>query len=229
MTKAQLAARAKRKKIYDLRAENASWDDIGKAMGLEYDTVRKYFDIAIKRDGLAPLGDIDLRRGKAFEAKHPAEAAAITLASGVATLLDQDPKYQALRETCKAAGLKPAYVNALIKRLRVGDYSPVAAEVKRLVGKDLVNALQEKTALVIGYMDDVAVSQAGLKDLAIAANVLIEKTQLLQNQPTQIIDFTARQQLGTLVPMMMAEARRRGIDIQGSATRVVDAQVVSSQ
>ena len=223
MTKAQIDAMAKRRKIYDLRAENHSWEDIGKLTGFEPATCEKYFREALKKDGLPPLNSAAAAgKARTIEYQQPDAAAAVIAGMAAASAMGDDPKFKDLREACKNAGMKPGLVTALIKRLQTGNYSVATQEVKRLVGKQLIEALEDKTALVLNYMDEFAVSQAGLKDLSIAANILIEKQQLLKNQPTQIIDFTARQQIWQLMPMMLAEAQRRGIPltIEGTATRV---------
>jgi hypothetical protein len=115
--------------------------------------------------------------------------------------------------------MKPTLVAALIRRMK-STYAPVVTEAKRLTTKELLEGLEEKTSLVMSAIDEYAVSQAGLKDLHIALNILIEKQQLLKNQPTHIIDFHSRQQIGVLVPMMLAEAKRRGITLDGSSVRV---------
>ena len=72
----------------------------------------------------------------------------------------------------------------------------------------------------LSFMDETAMAQASLKDLSINLSVLVEKHQLLQNKPTQIIDFTSRQQLQVLLPRMVAEAKRRGIVVDGESSRV---------
>jgi hypothetical protein len=222
MTTMQIRAREKRKRIYDLRSENHSWDDIAKITGYERATCEKYFRVAVTKDGLPAFESPDYGGTRAMERAQPEAAAAVVAGLAAASALGDDEKFRALREAAKAAGMKPALVSALIKRLSVGNYSMVTQEATRLAGKQLLDALEEKTALVFQYLDEYAVSQASLKDLSIAANILIEKQQLLKNQPTQIIDFTSRQQLGVLLPAIAAEARRRGIEIEGSAVRITE-------
>ena len=65
-------------------------------------------------------------------------------------------------------------------------------------------------------------SQASLKDLSIALGILIEKRELLNNRPTQIIDFTSRLQVQQLLPRMVQEAKRRGIEIDVTPVRVAE-------
>lgn len=225
LSKLELGRMARDREVYDLKAAGKDWAMIAQALGgINAETARTRYKRALRKWGwpaledarhMAPGGD-----KQSLMVAAPEVAAAVTVAAAASALVDDDERFKALREACKAAGLKVGYVTSLIKRLKVGDYSPVAAEVKRLVGKDLLEALETKTSMALSYMDDVAMSQASLKDLSIATNILIEKQQLLKNQPTQIIDFTSRQQIGVLVPMLMSEAKRRGITVDGSATRV---------
>jgi hypothetical protein len=221
-TTMQQRAIDKRRRAYDLRAEGKSWDEVGAAMGLAPASCQKLYNTAVRTDGLPRLTEIsraDVDQ-TSLVARDPAAAAEVVVAMTESALLNEnDARFKALREACKEAGMKPGLVTALIKRM-LSRGAGVLQEVRRLTLPELTAELERKTSLVMSYIDEYSVSQAGLKDLAIAANILIEKHQLLTNKPTQIIDFTARQQLGVLMPMMLAEAKRRGFDIQGTATRV---------
>lgn len=222
-TTMQKRAREKRKLIYDLRRDGNSWDEIGVRLNLAPKTCLHYCDRAVKKDGLEPFESPDAQTGHLIERKNPEGAATVIAAMAMAEVAQDDPKFRDLKDACKQAGMKPTVVAALIKRLQAGKYSPVTAEVKRLAGKDLLETIERKISLVMDYMDEHAVSQAGLKDLSIAADVLVRNHQLLSNQPTHIIDFTSRQQISVLVPQMLAEARRRGITLEGKSERVNDA------
>lgn len=220
MSKAQIAAFEKRKRIYDLHAEGHSWEEVGRAMGLEGATCEKYYRKSIKRGEFEALPSQAGGDRSSLALREPENAAEVIAGMAESSLLNPgDARFKRLREACKEAGMKPSLVNALILRLQRA-CAPVADEVKRLTTKQLLDTLEEKTALALRYIDDYAMSQAGLKDLSIATDILIKNQQLLKNQPTQIIDFTMRQQIGQLMPQMLAEARRRGIMIEGAATRL---------
>ena len=62
-------------------------------------------------------------------------------------------------------------------------------------------------------LEAIRISQASAKDLGYIINILIEKHQLLNNRPTQIVDANTHQQLSALVPALVEEARRRGIPL----------------
>jgi hypothetical protein len=53
--------------------------------------------------------------------------------------------------------------------------------------------------------------------LAIITGILTEKEQLLLGKPTQILSHQERKNLNELIPVLIQEARRRGIDFGISA------------
>ena len=134
--------------------------------------------------------------------------------------------YAELRATLKANGVKPGVITALVKRLQAGDPTVAVGErepVRQMrTSSEFIEAFQDRLSMVLHYVDEVALSNASLKDLAIAAGIFTEKVLLLKGQPTQIIDFTSRQQLHVLAPRLLAEAKRRGITLDGQATVVHD-------
>lgn len=221
MTKLQQDAMEKRRVIYNLHGEGKSWEEVAAATGLTWRTCERYYRDSVKRGEFGPKlpstagGDMT-----SIAARDPVSAANIIAAAAVSSLVDEDAKFRDLKEACRAAGMKSSLVTALIKRMQVGTGIGVMQEVKRLSLPDLTAELEKKTALVLGYIDEFSVSQAGLKDLSIAANILIEKHQLLTGKPTHNIDFTSRQELRVLMPALMQEAKRRGITVDSVATRV---------
>jgi hypothetical protein len=215
MTKAQIRAMGRDKKIYDFRKQGNSWEEVGILMGgLKATTCEKYFRMAIKRFGWEPF---DGAKGNSTLDRDPQAVA--TLLASAAVLVDDDVKYSRLREACREAGLKPAIIAGLIKRLQ-SQLAPVVDAARAITVPEMTKELEKKISAIFSYMDEFSLSQASLKDLAIALNVTIEKHQLLSNRPTHIIDFTSRQQLNVVMPQLLAEARRRGITVDSVATRV---------
>jgi hypothetical protein len=168
------------------------------------------------------------RSSRAKGAKRSAAAAATRPSPPVDDAMEGLPAVDnsahfidALKVAAKNAGVKPGVIQALVNRLRAGDPNVSGkAEVKRLEGKALVDAITDKLSMVLHYVDEYAISQANLKDLAVTTGILVEKSLLLKGQPTQIIDFTSRQQITQLVPAMLAEAKRRGLPVTLDATAV---------
>lgn len=124
-----------------------------------------------------------------------------------------------VRKMAKSAGFPYHVTEKFIKRLRVqgGDFKET---VQKLGRRELVEKIQEKIALGLAYMDDFAMSGMDGKDLAIMLGILIEKQQLLEGRPTQILSFEERKHLSDLLPAYVAEARRRGITVDSTAVEV---------
>jgi hypothetical protein len=207
------AGAANRLKIRGLRAEGYTFAEISAAMGLSPETCESYYRKGVKKGEYEPIPGAS---PNAITSRNPEETAAVMAA---AALEVDDPKFARLREACKEAGLKPTIVAGLIKRLRT-TFAGVLEEGRRLTVKEMTEELQKKAHLIFTYMDEYSVSQASLKDLSIALSVVIEKHELLSGRPTQTIDFTTRQQLPAIMAGFAAEARRRGITLDGTATRV---------
>lgn len=84
--------------------------------------------------------------------------------------------------------------------------------------RQLQDAVREKLSMVLGYMDNFSLGTAKLSELSSVFKSLFEAKQLLDGKPTQILDNTARLELDKLLPMLAAEAKRRGVimkDIEG--------------
>jgi len=202
-----------RRRIYDLRAAGNSWDVVADTFGMREHTARAHYARAIAVDGLP---EIEIRTTNAAVEMQEPEKAAAALLTASNPLFD---KYEALREAARESGMKPALVKAMIKRLETR-YAPVADEVKRLNMKAVVDELDKKIAMTMGYIDDHSLSEASFRDLAQGIGVLIEKRQLLSGLPTQNLDITARMQINEALPILLNEAKRRGITLDVTPTAV---------
>ena len=95
--------------------------------------------------------------------------------------------------------------------------------------KERVDELYKKADKAVSYIDDLSIAGMNGKDLATAAAILYDKAQLLGGKATVIVDFNARRKLEALLPEMMAEAKRRGVTIDGTATIVQEKVIVDEQ
>jgi hypothetical protein len=178
MTKAQIRAMERDKKIYDFRKQGNSWEEVGILMGgLKPETCEKYFRCAMRN---STGSRSTARAGNSTLDRNPESVAA--LLANAAVLVDDDVKYTRLREACKEAGLKPTIIAGLIKRLK-SQLAPVVDAARAITVPEMTKELEKKISAIFSYMDEFALSQASLKDLAIALNVSIEKHQLLTNRP----------------------------------------------
>jgi len=77
--------------------------------------------------------------------------------------------------------------------------------IEKLFGKTLTR--------ILGAVTEQDIEKASLKDKMIAAGIATEKWLLMRGQPTQILRIEERMKLDELAPKLLAEAKRRGIDL----------------
>ena len=129
-----------------------------------------------------------------------------------------DP-FAIITAAAKACGFPQRTLDQLIKRIEVLNGAP-GPETKGLNSKELIEALNAKVATALSYLDDFVLAGSSAKDLMVVAAVGIDKMQLLKGEPTQILSHQERQGMNDLLPLVLAEARRRGlVDNQG---KVID-------
>jgi hypothetical protein len=147
------------------------------------------------------------KRGAAdrtIEAKRPEETA------HVMELLAEGGRIATIAE---AADMPQAVVKALMARLR-RKYMPVQQELKRLKTGEMVAAIEDKIAMALHYMDDFVMAGSSASQLAVITGILVDKRQLLLGEPTQILSVGERAKLGEIMPLLLAEAKRRGQEIE---------------
>lgn len=141
------------------------------------------------------------------EVRQPEQAAAF-----IDAVTDPFAKIaQAMRET----GLPQSTAEALLRRLRVR-YRPVNAALRDLKTADLIRMLNEKITLALEYMDEKIIAEASFRDLSLGTSAMIEKRNLLKGEATVVVDFNQRKKLNELMPAFLAEARRRGLTLEGN-------------
>lgn len=118
-----------------------------------------------------------------------------------------------ISQVLKEAGFPGASGRALLDRLR-RRYLPVHMEVKKLKTNELIEAIDEKLAMVLDYIDPVVLEAASASQLGVLFGILSDKRQLLRGEPTQILSVVEREKLDDLVPALMQEAKRRGQDLE---------------
>lgn len=199
----------KQKTIYDLHEkEGKSFREIAAILGRGETTITEAFRVAKHKLS----GGLVESSGRPIEARLPAERAA--------ELIDKvtDP-FVRLVEVAKECGLRPLVIEGLAKRMRTR-YQGVSNEMRAIKTKELVHKLDERINHALGYMDDYIMGEASFRDLALGTAQLIEKRQLLKGEPTQIVSLDERRSLNELVPLLVREAKRRGITIEGEAKDV---------
>jgi len=207
------ALTAKQQQAYDLRMSGKTRAEGAEIMGISKPVYSKTLQAAYKKLGISHRNKGDTN-SNAVEIRDPERAAAIVDA---ATQPEVELKFGKLREAFREAGLPPAASEAILRRLRVKFYGAVTA-VKNLKTNEILDLLGQKIHLALSYMDDKAMAEASFRDLALGTTAMIEKRQLLRGEPTQIVSDAERAKLHELVPLLVQEAARRGITIDGQVT-----------
>lgn len=195
---------------YEMRRNGSTWPEIARSLNCTPQTAQGLAKGAERR------GMPELPRGKNPTIVTPAAPPGATVAllgaaiEGEGTTLD----IARLRQMAEASGMPARLVNGLVHRIQ-SKWSPVLRELKRFSNETRAGNLLDKADMAAEYIDDAALAAASAKDLASVVGILIDKAQLLRGQPTAIYDINQRRKLNELIPQLYAEARRRGLTIEG--------------
>ena len=195
----------KQRRIYDLVEGGKTQHAVAVELGLSLSVVRKTVRVARDKLGVVGAGPGAWRR---VENVDPEKAAA---------LLDAASEPEALarvRAAMSGAGLPESVSARMLHRIRV-KYFGAVSELRALKTAEILDLLGKKIHLALSYMDDKVMAEASFRDLALGSTAMIEKRALLRGEPTQIISDHERKRLNELTPLLIAEAQRRGIVVEG--------------
>ena len=82
-----------------------------------------------------------------------------------------------------------------------------------------METIDKEIGLVSSYIDDFVCAGANLRDLGLVKAALIEKRNLLKEEPTIIMSDAERAKLADLLPLLIEEGKRRGIIIEGTVVK----------
>ncbi len=184
----------KQQATFDLKEQGKTREEIAGLMGVSINVVRKTLVVCYRKLGISP--------GK---------AAADPLAKTQLQAIER------MNAELLASGIPEKVSVAMVKRMRV-KYAGVVTLRKQQTTQELVKSIEEDIYLISSYIDDKVVSEASLRDLAMAKAALIEKRALLRGEPTQILSDLERRKLNELLPLAIAEAQRRGLTVEGEVT-----------
>lgn len=220
----------KQRRIHDMTrpiaegGEGKTSAEIARELGISEPVVCKARGVIYRKLGISVAqssaeGKVRGGQMSATENRRPEVAAAALFA---ATDVIADTQIEALdriNTELKAAGMPDKVSAALLRRLR-NKYQGVVHQVRALKTGDIQKILEEKIDLAAFYLDDKVMSEANARDLGLILTAMTEKRQLLRGEPTAIISNLDREKLHALIPSMIAEARRRGVTVDGVAERV---------
>ncbi len=87
---------------------------------------------------------------------------------------------------------------------------PSAKGRVRLDDVELLAVIDDRLAQVLEYLDHHALSKMDGRNLMVAAGILIDKRQLLNDKPTAITQYSDLRKLDEVMEEVSAELRRRG-------------------
>ncbi len=130
-------------------------------------------------------------------------------------------------ENFKAAGIKCGFDSDTMERLvaRCQGEPPSAKGRVKLDDVELLAVIDDRLSRVFEYLDHHTLSKMDGRNLMVAAGILIDKRQLLNDRPTAITQYSDLAKLDEVMADAMAELKRRGkmIDVTpGTATAPVE-------
>ncbi len=172
---------------------------------IHYQQIRKYGEIKVNSPRQHNSGN-----GKLTEENSP-EAAAL--------VFDRMTEPGAKQvQAVKDSGLPQKTVSAIIRRMETRHLT-TTHEVRERKAEELLPLIQEKLFDSLEYMDEVAFSEASLKDLGIFHGVMTDKLLLHQGKPTQIMTIDDRREMKELLPDLLREVRSRGLVIEAEVIK----------
>ena len=202
---------AKQAMINGFREAGKTRVQIAAELGISENVVSKTISTINKKLGItAPSPQI----GMPMEFRNPEKAAALIDAA------TEPPELMRVRQAMEAAGLPQTVSTRLLHRLKV-KYFGALTEIRNLKTQEILDMLGKKIHLALTYMDDKVMAEASFRDLALGSTAMIEKRSLLRGEPTQIVSDHERKKLVELMPLLLAEAQRRGVTIPGQVTEKV--------
>jgi predicted transcriptional regulator len=192
--------------IYDLRHSTQplmSFAEIGQKLELTKGAVERLYRKALAR--MAGVQERPRGHGRKLE-EYDSEKAA----EAIERLTD--PLSVSVAEIAREVGLNEKTTLMLAKRLE-GRYLPLKKQIEDVRTADLLNLVSTRAREILDSIDEGDIAKATLKDKAIAAGIFIDKRQLLSGEPTQILSVEDRRKLDELLPMIVREAKRRGMTI----------------
>lgn len=185
-------------------------------MGISKNVVAKYMVAVYKKLGMKPGKKIGTRF-QGLEHKKPEVAAAALVAATDPWLDNWKQKLDEANRLLKEAGIPDKVSEAMMKRLRV-KYAGATYSVKDLRTKDILEMMGKKIDLCGFYLDDKVMAEASARDIMLGMSALIEKRNLLRGEPTAIVSDLERKKVHELMPLLIAEVRRRGLTVEGQVT-----------
>lgn len=209
---------ARQQAMWDMKEAGRSTAEIAAALEISPNNVAKTLTIIRGKLGIKN-GREAAAAAQTTEAKHPDLAAAAIEAAADPAASTITEAINRVNEELKAAGVPGKVSAALVRRMTV-KFANAVSTTRELRTNDILEILGNRIDLAASYLDDKVMAEASARDLMLGIGVLIEKRNLLRGEPTAIISDHDRKKVHELLPMLMAEARRRSVTVDGEVTSV---------
>ncbi len=134
---------------------------------------------------------------------------------------DRAAKIQADRPVpsrTSATAINQRSVLTEVRRRVQAKHSALARPKEAYTDDELKKAVGEKLAQAIFYIDSETLGRAKLSELSQMFKTLFEAKQLLDGKPTTILSRHDKEDLQSLVPKLIAEAKKRGFSFKKDVT-----------
>ena len=201
---------------YELRRSGKTWDEVAQAMHCGPNTARDHARAA-ERNGMPPLQWGHNYTSVKVEMDDEQALGMLKALNGV----DVNGKVDtaAIMKICALSGLPTRAAMAFAKRIG-SRFGELKTAYKRMSAVEQSEKTMEAANFLLDHIDPISVVGMNAKDLAFGYAALVDKALLLTGRPTAIYDLNVRTRLDKLMPIMLAEAKRRGITIDGTAVVV---------
>lgn len=92
-------------------------------------------------------------------------------------------------------------------------YPDTVGAIKAFNHQELIAALKHKTAMFLDSITPEVIEKSTLRERVLGAAIFIDKTRLLEGEPTQILSIQERRSLPDIISELDREAKRRGMTI----------------
>ncbi len=118
--------------------------------------------------------------------------------------------FMSIAAAAEITGFPRTTLNQILKRLKAR-HAPLNAALREAKDKQLAALLEDRTLRALHYLDDFVLAGASARDLAVTTGVLIDKRQLLKDQPTHIMKIEDFRKLDQQLKIYYDEMQRRGM------------------
>lgn len=216
-------------KLTDLQAQAKALRDAGKTrkqiaaeMGVAPMMISKHL-AAVKRKEAGLMrtrSECGNGSGDAVERKFPQAGVAILAALADPLNVTRAAAIRRANEELQKAGIPASVSDSVMKRM-TAKYADGITPLKEMKTAEILEMVGKKLDLCDVYLDDKVMAEASARDIMLGMGVLMEKRQLLRGEPTAIVSHEDRAKLSDLLPALVAEARRRGVTVEGEVIEKV--------